>query len=769
MKIGLALVVAALFAIGFLPLFDGPGYEQALATGLVLPLVLAPAVALTTLRAGVDPLAPLAAVGRGAGWGAVYALSAWAVALLHGLRAGFCDVWAGTALMALGPGVGALLAGVWGAVAGTLAAPLGRPRTWAVALAALGPVGGVVVSLVRFWASPMVFAYDPFVGFFSGSLYDTILDVSGLVSYRMGSAATLLAVTVMASLARRDGGRWRLARPSLGIGALGLGAAVASLTVTLSGPRLGHWQTASTIADALGGRYRAEICEVIYPRTFRAEDVERFALECDGHARQIARWLEIEPPDRVTAFLFADPGQKGALMGAAETYIAKPWRREIYVQQAGYPHPVVGHELVHVLAGAFGRGPFRIAGALGGVLPDPGLVEGIAVAAEPKEGDLGPRDWAKAMKDLGLLPPLSRLFALGFLAESSATAYTVSGAFVGWVRREFGAAAVRAWYGGRALPEVVGKSWVDLEAAWHADLDTVELPPAARAQAKARFDKPGVFGRRCPHVVDECRREAERLRGAGDFDASLERLARIEALERGGDGSVRVARAETILRSASALPPDAARGRIEEARRAFEMVAADGAVPQHVRDRATMQLADLAMATGHAAAADALYASLVPRTLDEGELRTLEVKRARLGDARARDALVQLLVGTGGKGPDKVIAAELLGAWARADPDDGLPRYLLARHHLAAGAFREVAARLDEALALRLEPPRVRVEAERMRIVAACAVGDGVTARAFLGRYVAHPEVFAARRDAATSLVERCDNGGRGGPDSDTK
>ena len=38
-------------------------------------------------------------------------------------------------------------------------------------------------------------------------------------------------------------------------------------------------------------------------------------------------------------------------MGAADTYIAKPWRREVYVQAAGYPHPVLGHELMHVLAG----------------------------------------------------------------------------------------------------------------------------------------------------------------------------------------------------------------------------------------------------------------------------------------------------------------------------------------------------------------------------------------------------------------------------------
>ncbi len=58
-------------------------------------------------------------------------------------------------------------------------------------------------------------------------------------------------------------------------------------------------------------------------------------------------------------------------MGAADTFIAKPWRREVYVQAGGYPHPVLGHEVMHVIAGAFARGPFRIAGGAGGLLPDP--------------------------------------------------------------------------------------------------------------------------------------------------------------------------------------------------------------------------------------------------------------------------------------------------------------------------------------------------------------------------------------------------------------
>ena len=75
-------------------------------------------------------------------------------------------------------------------------------------------------------------------------------------------------------------------------------------------------------------------------------------------------------------FLFASDAEKGAYMGASHTYIAKPWRGEVYVQAAGFPHPTLGHELAHVVSGSFGVGPFHVAGPLGGIIPDPGRIEG---------------------------------------------------------------------------------------------------------------------------------------------------------------------------------------------------------------------------------------------------------------------------------------------------------------------------------------------------------------------------------------------------------
>ena len=60
------------------------------------------------------------------------------------------------------------------------------------------------------------------------------------------------------------------------------------------------------------------------------------------------------PDGRITIWLFDSADDKRRWLGAAHVQIAKPWRREVYVQWEGLPHAVLPHELAHVFAGAWG-------------------------------------------------------------------------------------------------------------------------------------------------------------------------------------------------------------------------------------------------------------------------------------------------------------------------------------------------------------------------------------------------------------------------------
>ncbi|MEO6573323.1 MAG: hypothetical protein ABIP89_05765, partial [Polyangiaceae bacterium] len=584
--IAVVVIAVLMTAIGFLPLFGGPGYEHALASGLIVPSAAAILTSIELSRG--DPREPLWCVGRGAANGLLLAVVAFATALIHGVFAGFCDLGGGAGGFVLTAGVGSILGGVWGAYVAERARSAKRRRLWCVLLSIAAPLLGIAVSVWRFYSSPMIFAFDPFVGFFSGTLYDTVIEPGlPLLSYRVGSIATLTFVFFAASLLERDpNGKLALAprqEGTLARASLAAAALLASLTITLYGPALGHWQTPTTVTRDLGGFRSGARCNVVYPDTLREEEVALLVKDCDEQLASVEKVLGARGPERVTAFFFRDAADKKRLMGAGDTYIAKPWRKEVYLQMGSYPHPVLGHELAHVVAGSFGRGPFRIAGSLGGLWPNPGLIEGIAVAASPDEGELTDATWAHAMLDLEILPPMQRIFGFGFLGESSAKSYTLAGAFIRWLMDRSGADKVRALYGGASIVEATGETWDALDAAFRADLAKVPLPPEAESYAKAKFERPAIFGRRCPHIVDAMRGEADHCRDSNQAGKAIVLYSEVLARDP-HDFSALYGRALTEARYG-----DESHG-VRELRRLAE----DGGVSRVWRDRSEEAVADLA-------------------------------------------------------------------------------------------------------------------------------------------------------------------------------
>ncbi len=751
-RAGLIVAFALLAALGFVPQLGGPGYEAALVAGIVLPSLSAIVVALA-VRA--SELGPRAAVAAGATYGVVVALTGFASVLLHGLRAGFCDASEGVLLYALGPGVGVTLGGVWGALAG-----LGvryrfdgvRPRRRAallVALALAGPLGGIAVSLVRFYTSPMVFAFDPFVGVFSGPLYDTVVDVvDRLWSYRWGSAATLVFVFTTAALieeAAARGGARALLRSRAPALVLAASAFALSVYHTASGPVLGHWSTAETIAEALGQERHGARCDVVYSASISERDVRLFTADCDRALPQVEAYFGQRGPERVRVFLFASDQEKGFFMGASRTYIAKPWRGEIYLQASSYPHPVVAHELAHVVAGAFARGPFRVAGPLGGWFPDPGRIEGFAVAAAADEdAELTPEEWAASMLKLGILPDIGRVFQLDFLSLNASSAYTVAGAFVSFVRERYGAAAIRAWYGGASLESVAGgKGLAALEADFRRQLERLEVPERALATAKLRFERPAFFSRSCPRIVDRALGLAGQRLGVGDVAGAKRAYDEVLGLDPGN------------VEARFGLANCARRAGHPGVLNAYRALATDAGVPEVLRAGALETSGDIELARGRLREAATLYGESLARVFDEGRRRTLDVKRYAARD-HGREAVLALLVGDAELGPSWDVAAPLIQAWADRDPGDDVPLYLIGRNLLLSGRYREAARYLDGSLALEPRIPSVRREALRLRIVAGCALVDAAAVERALRAALSDPELSRAQRAGLSRTAARC-------------
>lgn len=754
-RIGGIVVSILTSAIGFLPLFAGPGYEHAVACGLIVPTV----TAIVTANEGfldrtIPSGTPLTAIARALETAAIYSAIAITTSLLHGARVGFCDPVSGMATYALTVGLGTALAAVVGATSAIGSAHwlshTRRRRRWAAIAAGLAPLTTAIVAGAYFYFTPAVFAFDPFVGFFSGTLYDEVVEAwRPLLTYRAGTVCTILAfVLASAGVSRNSQGRVVLRERGFVIGAFLF--AVASLTLVLEGESLGHRSTAASIRRALGGVRTGPRCEVIFPRSTNEREAELLLRDCEEALVAVETRIGFRGPEHITAFFFKDAEQKRRLMGAADTYVAKPWRREVYLQVAPYPHPVLGHEVAHVVAGQIAPGPFHVAGRLGGLFPNPGLIEGIAVAASPDRDELTPRQWARAMKDLGLLPKLSRTFGGGFLAQNSSTAYTVAGSFVGHLLASGRGEALAKWYGGASFESAFGVPFVTAEEAWLRSLDDAPLPPEALAVARARFDRPAIWGRRCPHVVEKLRDEAEECRDDGDYARADEKFQKLLQLDE-ADPSARIERAKLASK------------RFDDGRMRSMLleIIGDARVSTTWRNRAREALGDDDLRKGRLDDARGFYDAARKEVLDEDWARTLDVKSWLTSSMDRATLFGRLLIGKTDLKDETVAAtiaiARFLEKEGGAAEDLSLARYLIARRLIDAHAYDEADAMLaatdDRALG-RISTRLVR-ESARLSIVIACMTDKRGVDRA-LARYLAAPPGNAGRREGVERLARRC-------------
>lgn len=694
-----ALVVAGCASV---PLLAGPGVESALCLGVLVPPFIASASAAR-------------AYGRDTPWPArtadatSRAMALWAAAsgalLIRSLLGDACAPFAGMGHLLLGPLVGFLLA----AILGVGVARVARSRRAAITIGALAPIGFVALGGYELFATPGVFLYSPFAGLLPGVLYDAGDAIApAYLSYRLVTAAYLAALAIAVSAPHEP--RRAKRRHLLAVGLLALG-----LYGTSRGAALGHRASAAVIDETLGARVYGARCVLHLPKETYVEERRLHARDCDFHVASLERYLGVRRETRVHVYLYRSADEKRRLMGAADTDVAKPWRGEAHLVREAYPHPVLRHELAHVLAAEMGRGPFRIAGSLGGLLPSPGLIEGLAVAASQEARDgLGPDAWSRAMLELGLLPRMQTLLGLGFLGEAPSTAYVASGSFLAFVRATEGPAAVRTAYRRGGFD---AQTLVRLEAAWHRALRATPIPEDTLALARLRFERKGLFSAVCPHVMAGLRGELASARQSGDDRRVRAICARILAVDP-SDAGARIAMIGALARE----------GRVAEAARLRDVLAAEPRMPTPYVHAAELAIADAALERGDLEAARTAYDRLLRAPLADDTLRVLEVKRLALDAPHGdRERIVAIVHGRRGRAASGVLAVHLAHGLA-ASRADGLGPYLVGRQLVNDARYADAIPPLREAERRGL--PTARLSRENARLLALALDARGACAEA---------------------------------------
>jgi len=689
-RLYLALLAVLSLAACFLPLLDHLGYELselvALAAGLFGGI---PGIAAARMERESSTRALSRAL-----WFSLWALGIpLTLLLLNGLRRPACDPLGGFTLYLAVAVPSAILACTLGVACGFLSP--GRAG-WLYAAVFAGTLAAALWPLIR---GPQVFAYHHLGGMYPGPIYDEAIAASpALWLFR---ADTLLYAGACAGLALVAGPPRPRRRGMLALAACGL----AAVWLSLRAEQL-HWKASAAQIDAeLGGTLGTEHLLLHFPREKKEEERALLARDAEIDVRAVAQFFGIDPGPRIDVYLYRSAEEKRTLIGAAQTSFTKPWLRQIHINDAPAPHPILRHELAHAIGARIAQGPW---GVPGGLVPQMALTEGVAVAADWPPGEFTVHEEARALKELALLPDLGRLFRRGmFYAESGVRAYTAAGSFLHFFRETRGAEAFNRVY--------AGKEPLDLRSLlpeYLAYLDGLKEPPRAVALASQRYAAPGIVRKRCAHEVATLEQQA---RAARDPQRAASLWARCASLEP-DDPTLLLALARA---QRAAKDPAAA-----EASEAKALAHSKLSLP--LRAQVLTDSGDASWKAGDATRALSRYREAQQLPQSEVSERGLTVRLLAVRDPPAWPALRPLFA-------ESDNAPEILLRLRDLDllrPRDGLAAYLLAKQMQNRAAWPECAAFAASALRRELPGPLFVQEALRMRGIAAWHTGDEAAARA---------------------------------------
>lgn len=603
-----------------------------------------------------------------------------------------CDPGEGLRFFLAGPVVSAGL----GLTSGTVGAVLSRGRLAQLALGFAAPAGCLALSLWRLWADPVVFAFDPFWGWFAGGIYDESVAVGSRYLWYRAYNLAVAAGCWLSLRALLDGPGARLAlRVADGPDRLRLAVAVTLLGVGLfvgvQGDRWRFTATVESLGRELSLTRTTEHFVIHYaPRGRTALEIDDVAIEHEFAWAQLRGQLGVEPAYPVHSFVFNSPDHKRGLFGAGEVEVSLPWKGHIYLHHLPFPHEPLHHELAHTFGSAFGDPVTGLSRR--GLQLSPALIEGLANALAPREAfGLDLHDQAAALDRLERRPPLADIMGVGFWRSASTHAYTAAGSFVAWLFETRGVEPVMAVYRTAGdFPGAFGRPLAELEAEWLAFLRARPLRDSDVEALRQRFAQRSIFRRPCAHRVAQLRRDAARAKATGD-DAGV--VATMRTL-----CEVEPDRPEHRIGLASVLAEledwPAAAAELEIAAAMPELTHALSAAIEERRG-------DLALLAGDGAAARSHYDAAVRYSVRDVQLRTLQIKRAAAEDPRAARPVVDYFQPVDEETGTAKVVRRLFAAVRLSDTPgwEAIGDYLVGRQLLGYGQSLDAATRLRAAVA----------------------------------------------------------------------
>jgi len=492
----------------------------------------------------VDPVDPGAWLMLGATW-----LASMAGPAVRSGLGNVCEPIYGLAFMVLGP----LFSGAAGMVAGWAVGRLVKRSLWRAGLLLLLLISGLLLVAAEFLLTPHVRFYGWFFGMYHGAIYDEAVRITWpYIWLRVKDSLWILGIVwlLKGGAVEAAAGGEQVTRARRIVVATAFAGA---LCLLLLSPWLGFTASYVRLNEVLAERHSTEHFVVhTTPGGKAAAVAARVAEDLEFRLWQQEELFGVGAPvEPISVYLYESPGQKERLMGAGKTTIAKPWLGEMHLHSHKAGESLFAHELAHVLLADHADSLLGVPSDFG-VLPRPGVMEGAAMAVERGGGRLTLHGWARAMRDIGRLPPLeSILDGLSFWSYAGPVAYSASGSFIRYLLESRGSPPFLRLYGGAGFSEAYGEELGSLLEEWHGFLDGQEVSQADLLLAELAFKRPSVFEKVCPHAGARCVEKVRHAVVRGEKSEALGYARRAMSLV---EGDVRVGReVGTLLMAGDAV------------------------------------------------------------------------------------------------------------------------------------------------------------------------------------------------------------------------
>lgn len=512
-----------------------------------------------------------------------------------------------------------LVAGLWGGV-------LATARGSQLLLGAVPLLFSLGLGLWRIYVDPVVYAIDPFFGYFAGPLYDEAIPITQrLLWFRAynfllaGAALALLSLTLGPDLRLH----LRLAnlRKAPFTCATFLACLIPGLVLGVYAADNGFHATEASLSHALPRTRVTDHFVIHYAAGSAADrDIDLLAAEHEFAWTRLAQQIGREPQAPVHSFVFPSPDHKRAWIGAGRTEVAPPWRGHIYLNEQPFPHRVLHHELAHVFSYTVGEPLFGTSSALSwrGLRINLALVEGFATAFAPRsESGLDLHDQAAILDRLELRPVLGDIMGLGFWSKSSRPAYTAAGSFSRWLIDTYGVEPFLSLYSTAGDFNLSYETSLEaLEADWLTFLRARPVRARDIEALRQRFQQRPIFQRPCAHRAADLIADANLAHRRGLDDERVGNLRELCAIEpERPEHRVLLAHAE-----AQSGQQDAAAATLAELSR-------EPGLPDTLAALVDEHLGDLALARFDLPVARTYYDRALTRGLGDAQIRQLQIKR----------------------------------------------------------------------------------------------------------------------------------------------